>query len=165
MPNWTESRMTAVLPTRNVEKLKDMFLSWDDISNKEREGFFYRTFLNCFEHRQKNEQGMSLVCVYFSCAWSLESCLMDNHNDEDCITINRAVKELGIKRLTVKSEEPGNGFEESITYDDDNESHRESGCLWARRLMFPDPDDLDLEDDLEDESDEADHDKGEEGLE
>lgn len=141
MPNWTESKMTAVLPTKNVERLKAFFLSQEEKENETKERYFFRTFLNQFRIRD-GKNGLSIAKADFSCAWSLAYCLLDNDRPKNYITIDEAVKELGIKRLVATSLESGEGLEESITFDGSSDSV----CVYEVHKMIPDPDLWDLDD-------------------
>jgi hypothetical protein len=60
MPNWAETDVAAVMPTRKVEEFKSYFLSHNPEENKDRKKYFGRTFLNDV-NEEKNAKGMSLV--------------------------------------------------------------------------------------------------------
>lgn len=141
MANWTDSKMTVILPTRNVEKLKGFFLSEKEKENETKERYFFRTSLNRF-CVAKTKNGSSIAKADFSCAWSLAYCLLDNDRPKEYITIDEAVKELGIKRLVATSLESGEGLEESITFDKSSDSV----CVYEVHKMIPDPDLWDLDD-------------------
>lgn len=153
MPNWCNTSMSVVLPTRNVEKFKDLFLDHDPEKNESKERYFARSFLNYFEECESNKNGMSLVKADFDCAWSVYCCMFDDSevsyvNHKSTISLDDAVKELEIQRITGKSYEPGVGFEESITFDINGDERCQCDC----RDLYPDPADEMLDEEEEDNS-------------
>lgn len=139
MPNWCNARMAVVLPTRNVERFKDLFLGHSEEENENKDRYFARTFLNDSDEVERNDKGMSCVTVDFDCAWSVWSCMFDRTgyvDEKKCPSLQTIVKELEIQRIIGKSNEPGMGFEESITFD----IQGENGITCDERDIFPDPD-------------------------
>lgn len=121
MPNWTMTSMSVVLPTRNVSKFTSLFLGEDETKNRAKKECFSRTFLNEI-HEEKNDRGMSLLHIDAQCAWSVSSCLMtkrENREKPVVLSIEEAIEKYEVKRLTVYSNEPGMGFEETILFDRD----------------------------------------------
>ena len=111
MPNWACGTMNLVLPTKNV----NTFLSY--FKYKEGQQFFHRTVLVGQEQRD-NSKGLSILTLDVDCAWSAGGCLVTINSDEnDCISLENASKECGVKRLAARFEEPGIGFAEFIRYD------------------------------------------------
>lgn len=60
--------MAVVLPTRNVERFKDLFLGHSEEESKNKDRYFARTFLNDSDEVERNDKGMSCVTVDFDCA-------------------------------------------------------------------------------------------------
>lgn len=123
MPNWAMASMSVVLPTRNAKSFESLFLSDDGKENESKKECFARTFLNQVEE-EKNGKGMSLLHIDAQCAWSAESCLIEKHKGEEGkptpLTLEEAIRKYEVKRLTLYSNEPGMGFEETILFDRDD---------------------------------------------
>ena len=117
MANLAYGNLTAVLPTKNVDRFKGYFLD-GTLKDHSRGEYFYRTYITDDEVTNNNK-GMSLLRVSFECAWSVSSCMMSLNEGKEgnrCILLEEAIKECDVKRLTLWSSESGIGFEESITY-------------------------------------------------
>jgi hypothetical protein len=138
MPNWAETDVAAVMPTRKVEEFKSYFLSHNPEENKDRKKYFGRTFLNDV-NEEKNAKGMSLVRVNCDCAWSADSCMVEGYQSDgkevELMNLEKAIKACEIHRLTLRSYEPGIGFEESATYDADKDKE----VKYESRDLYPDP--------------------------
>jgi hypothetical protein len=149
MPNWAETDVAAVMPTRKVEEFKSYFLSHNPEENKDRKKYFGRTFLNDV-NEEKNAKGMSLVRVNCDCAWSADSCMVEGYQSDgtevELMNLEKAIKACEIRRLTLRSYEPGIGFEESATYDADKDKE----VQYESRDLYPDPGCDFLDDDEED---------------
>ena len=143
MPNWCNARMAVVLPTRNVERFKDLFLGHSEEENKNKDRYFARTFLNDSDEVERNDKGMSCVTVDFDCAWSVWSCMFDRTgyvDEKKCPSLQTIVKELEIQRIIGKSNEPGMGFEESIEKTESlatRETYSQTPTAKDLRLMMP----------------------------
>ena len=60
MPNWAESEMSVVLPSKNADKFENLFLEENNEQNKKKERYFAR----CFKHyseRESNNRADALV--------------------------------------------------------------------------------------------------------
>lgn len=117
MANLAYGNLTAVLPTKNVDRFKDYFLD-GTLKDHSRGEYFHRTYITDDEVTSNNK-GMSLLRISFECAWSVSSCMMSLNEGKDgnrCIFLEEAINECEVKRLTLWSSESGIGFEESITY-------------------------------------------------
>lgn len=139
MPNWTETELVVVLPSRNAEKFKGYFLSHNSEENKEKNRYFGRTFLDDF-NEEKNQHGMSCLRISCECAWSVSSCMIEGYPDDKekgiyCMTLAEACKECEVSRLRALSTEPGIGFQESVTYDKDDDGK----VNYESRDTYPDP--------------------------
>ena len=135
MPNWAIGELSAVLPTRNVERFKSYFLGRTAEENKNRKRFFARTFLNEVD-MESNNKGMTLLRISFDSAWGIYPCMVEEHPDDSrCITIEQAIRECEVKRLTVLANEQGCGFEESITFDKDESDE----VRFESRDLYKDP--------------------------
>ncbi len=134
MPNCCYGNLTCVLPSKNVDKFRDYFLT-GTINDQHRKVYFYRTFLTDDEVTS-NDKRMSLLRVSFECAWSAEHCFLKPHEGKDknsCILLEDAIKNCDVRRLTIWSSESGMGFEESITYE-------KGGSIdFKTRDLYPDP--------------------------
>lgn len=149
MPNWAMASMSVVLPTRNAKAFQSLFLGDDEKENEGKKEYFARTFLNQVVE-EKNDKGMSLLHIDAQCAWSVGSCLIDKRESEEgkpiAITLEEAIRKCEVKRLTLYSNEPGIGFEETALFDLDKgdevyyesrETYRDPYC------DFLDTDDVD----------------------
>ncbi len=117
MANLAYGNLTAVLPTKNVDRFKNYFLdgTMDDHNRGE---YFHRTYITDDEVTSNNK-GMSLLRISFECAWSVSGCMMSINEGKDgsrCVLLEEALNECDVKRFTLWSSESGIGFEESITY-------------------------------------------------
>ena len=117
MANLAYGNLTAVLPTKNVDRFKNYFL--DGTMNDHNRGeYFHRTYITDDEVTSNNK-GMSLLRISFECAWSVSGCMMSLNEGKDgnrSVLLEEAIKECDVKRFTLWSSESGIGFEESITY-------------------------------------------------
>ena len=135
MPNWAESEMSVVLPSKNADKFENLFLEENSELNKGKERYFARCFKN-YSERESNDKGLTRLFIDFDAAWSLNSCMIDGYPQESegrCPTLEEVCKELKVQRLAAYSKEPGIGFEEEIQYD------RESGLSYDCRDLFCEP--------------------------
>ena len=78
MPNWAETDMAVVMPSRNVNGFMGLFLSHDPKENEGKKEYFGRTFLNDI-NEEKNDHGMSCLRISCDCAWSAYSCLIEGY--------------------------------------------------------------------------------------
>ena len=93
MPNWAESEMSVVLPSKNADKL---------------ERYFARCFKN-YSERESNDKGLTRLFIDFDAAWSLNSCMIDGYPQESegrCPTLEEVCKEIKVQRLAAYSKEP-----------------------------------------------------------
>ena len=133
MPNWAESEMSVILPTGNADKFAGLFITND---TKAEERHFARCFLGNIE-REDNKHGLTRLFIQFDAAWSIHSCMVEGYPQETngvCPTLEEVCKELNVKRLIAKSQEPGIGFEESVSYDKENGLTEESHDLYAEPI-------------------------------
>ena len=117
MANLAYGNLTAVLPTKNVDRFKNYFLD-GTMNDHNRDEYFHRTYITDDEVTNNNK-GMSLLRISFECAWSVSGCMMSLNEGKDgnrCVLLEEALKECDVKRFTLWSSESGIGFEESITY-------------------------------------------------
>ncbi len=152
MPNWAETDMAVVLPTRNVPNFKSLFLSEKSEENEKKNKYFARTFLNDIQE-ENNKNGMTCLRVSCNCAWSIYSCLFEGYPGvkEDghvCPTIKESIKECEVKRMVIHSVEPGMGFEESSVFDKDEGDD----VSYESRDLYKDPWCEYLDDDEKDET-------------
>jgi hypothetical protein len=56
MPNWAETDMAVVLPTRNVPNFKSLFLSEKSEENDKKNKYFARTFLNDIKEENNSKR-------------------------------------------------------------------------------------------------------------
>lgn len=135
MPNWAISEMSVVLPTENIQKFQDLFLTGNGDKDTEKDRYFARCFMHSCDI-ESNEHGISQLRIRFDAAWSIYSCMISGYPEESngvCPTLESVCKELNVKRLIAYSEEPGVGFEESINYTRKNVLTSES------RELYPEP--------------------------
>ena len=112
MPNWAESEMSVVLPSKNADKFENLFLEENSELNKGKERYFARCFKN-YSERESNDKGLTRLFIDFDAAWSLNSCMIDGYPQESegrCPTLEEVCKELKVQRLAAYSKEPGIGF-------------------------------------------------------
>ena len=117
MANMAYGNLTAVLPSKNVDRFKNYFLD-GTMNDHNRDEYFHRTYITDDEVTNNNK-GMSLIRISFECAWSVSGCMMSLNEGKDgnrCVLLEEALKECDVKRFTLWSSESGIGFEESITY-------------------------------------------------
>ena len=72
MPNWAESEMSVVLPSKNADKFENLFLEENSELNKGKERYFARCFKN-YSERESNDKGLTRLFIDFDAAWSLNS--------------------------------------------------------------------------------------------
>ena len=140
MPNWAETEIAAVMPTRNADSFLNLFLSWDGKGNEEKKEYFGRSFLTD-SHIEDNGKGMCCVRVSCNCAWSANSCLVKGYPDNPekgthCWNLKEAIDKLHIRRLALYAREPLIGFEERANYDRDSDGGK---LTCDDRDLFPDP--------------------------
>ena len=139
MPNWAETDMAVVMPSRNVNGFMGLFLSHDPKENEGKKEYFGRTFLNDI-NEEKNDHGMSCLRISCDCAWSAYSCLIEGYpgtgdDGHRCPTLKEALDRYEVKRMTLHSSEPGIGFEETATFDKDEGSE----VNYESRDLYRDP--------------------------
>lgn len=135
MANLAYGNMTAILPTKNVDRFKGYFLDGTMNDNKKSE-YFHRTYITDDEVTS-NDKGMSLLRISFECAWSVSGCMMslnEGKDDNRCVLLEEALKKCDVKRFTLWSSESGMGFEESITYEKGDPLNYQSRDLYKDPL-------------------------------
>lgn len=135
MPNWADSEMSVVLPTKNADEFENLFLERDSENNGEKKRYFAR----CFKHyseRENNSHGLTRIFLHFDAAWSLYSCMVDGYPQESkgkCPILEEVCREMEVLRLSAYSKEPGLTFEEQILFSPD------SGFSYDSRDMYCEP--------------------------
>lgn len=118
MPNECKAELGIILPTKNIGKLRNMFglppRKEADISFQKFR--IWKMDSRDFKVLDHDDKGLSAVVVRFSCSWSVYDALVEV-DESDEVSLNDAIKELGIKRIVGRSEEWMVGFDEKITYD------------------------------------------------
>lgn len=125
MPNWCNGYVTVEGKARDVEDFCKSFIytqqQGNDIHTIRR--YFARSFIHTewdtfkedqFTNYEPNENAVIEFTVDF--AWSAISCLIDGYPQRDegkCITLSEACKIYNVK-VDIKTEEPGEMFEEII---------------------------------------------------
>lgn len=133
MPNWADSEISIVLPTKYADKFENLFLERDCENNKEKGRYFAR----CFKHyseRENNAHGLTRLFIHFDAAWSLYSCMVDGYPQESggkCPTLEEACREMKVVRLMAYSKEPGLVFEEQILFSSENGFSYDSRDLYS----------------------------------
>lgn len=118
MPNYAFGQMWLELPSENVDKFIELFLSHNEDANRTKERHFYRTTLEKFD-MQKTMNGNSELGIDFTSGWSLGDCFVDvypNKGDGKCPNLEDVCKELDVTILAAVGEEPMEGFKEKIRY-------------------------------------------------
>ncbi len=134
MANLAYGNLTAVLPTKNVNKFKGYFLD-GTLNDHNRNEYFHRTYMTDDEVTNNNK-GMSLLMISFECTWSVSGCMMSLNEGKEgkrCVLLEEALKECEVKRFTLWSSESGVGFEESITY------KKDGPLIYESRELYKDP--------------------------
>lgn len=124
MPNWVGTNWNVTLPTKNVKRFLNYFLTCDDV-DKLRGRFFYRTFI---EEESidvvETAPGISHVAFFANSAWSLESILIEREPNEKgydrCPCLDWVCKDCEVQFLKAVGDEPGMGFREFVEWDPDN---------------------------------------------
>lgn len=119
MPNWTEAKMTVILPAKNRFKFLHFFEDYDSETHTDNERHFYRTQLLDGKMMPVDKKNVKLEIVFLS-AWSVWSCLFDCDEQDSYITLEKVIKKTKVLRLTVNSDEPGIGFKEVIEWNGHN---------------------------------------------
>lgn len=146
MANIADVNLSAVLPTRNVERFKELFNTKEGVGEK-REYFQVREVQD-FKTVRSNKHGMSLVTCSFGCEWSMKACLIDESDKGNTVegmtrlTLDDAIKELGIIRVIANGYcMDCDGFEEVAHYDFDE---GDTECEYECRDLYPDHNNMDL---------------------
>ena len=128
MPNWVGTNWNVTLPTKNVKRFLNYFLTCDD-TDKLRGRFLYRTFIEESSiDVVETTPGISHVAFFANSAWSLESILIEHKDDkglERCPSLDWVCKDCEVISLQAIGDEPGMGFREHIEWDPDNELYHE----------------------------------------
>jgi hypothetical protein len=137
MPNWCGGVVTVEGKFENVKEFCKLFLFEEDVDRDDLDKkYFARSFIHStwesfeeefFKDYQPNEDVEIQFCVDF--AWSAWSCLIDGYPTKDnadkkLITLEDACKIHKVK-VDITTEEPGMGFEEEITSDENGVKHTE----------------------------------------
>lgn len=135
MPNWVETSWNVTLPTNNVKRFLNYFLTSNDI-DKLRGRYLYRTFIvedsiNIVE----TAPGISHIAFFSNSAWSLESILVEHYPSEGgkCVDLEWVCKDCEVIDLKARGDEPMMCFREFIEWDPDNGlSHEaEDVTIWC----------------------------------
>ena len=124
MPNWVETSWNVTLPTKNVKRFLNYFLTLDNV-DKLRGRYLYRTFIaedsiNIVD----TSPGISHIAFFANSALSLESILVEREPDEKgfdrCPCLDWVCKDCEVIDLKAGGDEPMMGFREFIEWDPDN---------------------------------------------
>lgn len=120
MPNWVETKWNVTLPTQNVKRFLNYFLTSNEI-DKLRGRFLYRTFIE-EESINTIETSPDVTCLTFfsNSAWSLESILIPHNNDDGkdvCPTLDWVCRDCKVIHLEARGDEPMMCFREFIEWD------------------------------------------------
>ena len=136
MANNCEARMSVVIPTRYTDKFLNYFRNYGNLVEEENKKTFHRSYIDSVETMEVNKNGMSLLLINFTSAWSTYDCfLVERDDDRNTITLQKALKECHVSRMTLASSEPGVGFDESMTFD----KRRGTEIHYESRDCYPDP--------------------------
>lgn len=118
-PNWSFAMMNIVLPTKNVEKLKNMFVNTAEEKTLDKSKCFSSAFLNrCDTLDEDKPSGLSLIQIQFNCAWGIDTALLSVYPEKyKRPSLRQAVEELGIVRLSGFSQERKGNKAEKVRYD------------------------------------------------
>lgn len=123
MPNWVETSWNVTLPTQNVKRFLNYFLTSNDIDQL-RGRYLYRTFI---EEQSINtiETAPGVTCLSFfsNSAWSLESILIPHNNNggkEVCPSLDWVCRDCKVIHLKARGDEPMMCFREFIEWDPTN---------------------------------------------
>lgn len=122
MPNWVATNYNVTLPTRNVKRFLNYFLTCDNVDQL-RGRYLYRTFIEQESiHVVETQPGVSHITFFANSAWSLESILVEHDPSEGgkCVDLEWVCKDCGVISLSATGDEPGCGFRQFIEYDEDN---------------------------------------------
>ena len=109
MANYTDTELTLVMPTENIEELHKLFKEGTNLT-----GVYY----DDFELINSNKYGMASMKFKLECSWNCEETLF-KPMVKDCYGLKDLIEKFNIKRLFVFSKADGfNGpFWESAFYD------------------------------------------------
>lgn len=124
MPNWVGTSWNVTLPTRNVKRFLNYFLTCDEV-DKLRGRYLYRTFIEEDSiDTVETSPGITSLAFFANSAWSLESILIEREPDEKgmdrCPCLDWVCKDCEVIDLKATGDEPGMCFREYIEWDPDN---------------------------------------------
>lgn len=122
MPNWVGTSWNVTLPTKNVKRFLNYFLTCDEV-DKLRGRYLYRTFIEADSiDTVETSPGITSLAFFSNSAWSLESILVEHDPSEGgkCVDLEWVCKDCGVISLSATGDEPGCGFRQFIEYDEDN---------------------------------------------
>lgn len=122
MPNWVTTNWQVTLPTNKVKRFLNYFLRSDDV-DKLKGRFLYRTFIDkCSINITPTGKDTSFITFVSDSAWTLESIINEHEEDEGgykrCITLEELCRECDVIDLKAVGDEGGEGFRETVLYDD-----------------------------------------------
>lgn len=137
MANWAYVEAKVLLPTKNIDKFFKYFgYCYTEGKNIDTKMYLARTNLLSGSEEEEMSDDKKFISVRFTCevAWSIESSWISGYPaDEDnfnCVTINQILKECEVVKFRARSEEPGVGFEELLTYEIGGDVIMESRDYW-----------------------------------
>lgn len=124
MPNWVGTSWNVTLPTKNVQRFLNYFLTSDE-DDKLRGRYLYRTFIEKDSvHSVESMPGVSCLSFYSNSAWSLESILVEYEPDDRgiyrCIPLDWVCKDCEVQFLKAVGDEPNMCFRQFIEFDPDS---------------------------------------------
>lgn len=135
MPNWVETSWNVTLPTKNVKRFLNYFLTSNDI-DKLRGRYLYRTFIvEDSIDIVETSPGISHIAFFANSAWSLESILVEHYPSDGgkCVDLEWVCKDCEVIDLKARGDEPMRGFREFIEWDPDNglSHYAEDVTIWC----------------------------------
>lgn len=106
MSSYSNGCMVVILPEKQVDNFENYF-------NENCEYSFLNTKIILTDAEPAEEQGYQKRIYDISCNTSLESCLIENEDND----IRDVCKDLGITYLDIDAGNSEEGFNEAITYD------------------------------------------------
>ena len=122
MPNWIGTSWNVTLPTKNVKRFLNYFLTSDDVDQL-RGRFLYRTFIEKDSVSTiETAPGITSLNFFANSAWSLESILIDHEKDGRiiCPCLDWVCKDCEVIDLRADGDEPNMCFREHVEWDPDN---------------------------------------------
>lgn len=124
MPNWVSTNWNVTLPTRNVKRFLNYFLTCDEV-DKLRGRYLYRTFIvEDSIDTVETSPGITALAFFANSAWSLESILVEREPDDKginrCPCLDWVCKDCEVIDLKATGDEPGMGFREHIEWTPDD---------------------------------------------